>query len=405
MDGTGGDGATCAFASAFPETVVPEQPIGVRFELLYDPDIDDPSNLASWIDFTDDCGDSALGPEDFPGFAPWGECVARHFVDSINGAFAELLGSDAPLFAFDSFTASPNAALARGLGQSELPSAVEPLTQPGLLNAFLVQDVEGSIAGVARLSQAYPSEFKGFAAIMEATQPWYGLAHEIGHAMGFPHVGGPTTSGLARYECCGGLEAETLSGYCSANLMCERAGSSFNTCEHGEFLKRIAACWLSGQGGPTCGGHVCAFSGPDDTLIAYCDDAEGGLTCTCVESLATFDAVDCNDAVVRFNDICNPPRPRCEIFGESTCAEGEGCYPVLGEDPQCFPLGTIPLGEDCTAPTTCVEGAVCQPIDAEDQGACSTICEIVSDASEDPECFMGCTAIYQWSDTVAVCVK
>lgn len=402
VDGTG---AACADSSAFPDPIVPAEPVGVRFELLYDPDIDDASNLASWNDFTDDCGMSAVGPGDIAGFAPWGECVARHYVDALNGAFAELLGSDAPLFVFDSFTASPNAAVARGLGRRELPSAVEALTQPGLVNAFLVLDVAGDDAGVARLSQAYPSGFTGVAAIVEATQPWYALAHEVGHAIGFPHVGGPTTSGIARYECCGGFEAETLSGYCSSNLMCEMAGGTFDTCDHGEFLKRIAACWISGQGGPTCGGHTCSFASGDEPPVAYCDPSEDGLTCTCTQSLTTFPAVDCNDAVVRFLDICDPPNQRCDLFGSPTCPEGEGCYPVLGDEPQCLPLGTLPLGADCPVPSTCVAGAICLAITAEDRGECGAICDLSGTAPESVQCPTDCRVLSSWSDTVAVCVK
>lgn len=398
-----GTGAACADGSAFPGAVAPEQPIRVHFELLYDPSTDDPLNIPSWFEFTDDCGMGAVGPEDIPGFAPWGECVAQYYVDSWNAAFSELLGSEAPLFVFDSFVASPDAALARGLGLSELPSAVEPLIQPGFVNAFLVMDIEGDAGGVARLSQSYPTEYTGVAAIAEATQPWQVLVHEIGHAIGFPHVGGATTSGLARYECCGGFEVETLPGSCSANLMCERAGATFDTCDHGEFLKRIAACWISGQGGPTCGDHTCSFASGDEPPIAYCDPSADGLTCTCTENQTTFAAVDCNDAVVRFLDICDPPNQVCELFESSACPEGEGCYPVLGEEPQCLPLGTLPVGADCPVPSICVEGSICLATVSLEQGVCGLVCDPSDTAPESVKCPTDCTTLSLWSDTLAVC--
>jgi Metallo-peptidase family M12B Reprolysin-like len=253
----GSDGALCADAESDPEPVVPPESLRVRFELLYDPDLDDPLRLGSSFDYVEQCGDGGLYEGQELGLAPWGECIAKNYLEATNAAFRELLGSDVPLLVFDSFTTTPEPTLARGLSSTELADAIGPLTQAGFINVFIVPDIGGNAGGVAYVSQAYPDEQSGVGLAVEGLGPPTGIAHELGHAMGFPHVSGPGTSGTVSYACCGGLQVEAVTGPCppDGNIMCEGTGASFNSCEHGRFLKQIAACWLASKGDSSCRGQ------------------------------------------------------------------------------------------------------------------------------------------------------
>ncbi|HET9931290.1 MAG TPA: hypothetical protein VFQ35_11405, partial [Polyangiaceae bacterium] len=95
--GAAGAGAQCSNASVDPGAVAVGASLPARFVLVTDPALDDASAIASWTDFTADCGSGAVGPLNQKGFAPWGECVARHYVERVNETFASLLQTKSPL--------------------------------------------------------------------------------------------------------------------------------------------------------------------------------------------------------------------------------------------------------------------------------------------------------------------
>lgn len=241
-------------ASTVSQVVVPPDTISVRFVLFYDPVLDDAADVAAWDDATDECGAGAVNPFGTPGFSPWSECVGRHIVEKTNAAYAALLGSPAPLLKFDSFTTRPNAAVTRGQRKNDLPDMLEGEALPGVLNVFLVLAIADG-AGVADPQQPYPSADSGLVVVLRAENGWKALSHELGHAMGFPHVAGDTVPASISYPCCGGMQIATIQGGCdraASSLMCESGGISFDTCQHGAFLKNIAGCWLSGRGNRGC---------------------------------------------------------------------------------------------------------------------------------------------------------
>jgi len=404
-------GAVCADAKSDPELVVAKAALPVRFVLLYDPAQDNPANVPSWTDFTDTCGASATGPHGVTGFAPWGECVARKFVDQTNAAFAQLLGSIAPMLAFASYTATPNAALARGHMAKELPDILQSQIQPGLVNVFVVMAVDDA-GGVAQLQQSYPDESLGVLTILAANTDWRGLAHEFGHAIGYPHVSGKSVGFTATYPCCGGLEIATKPGACdpmTSNIMCEGPGPSFDSCADGAFLKKIAACWLSGNGNPGC-----AQSGtnPDDCNVfddmpglpplADCVNNGSSYTCTCAGSGITYSASTCLAVLEDYDAKCFPTAPTCAPLGANQCDAGNSCYFNFGAENHCLPTGSVPLGSSCSTLNDCVEGAACLATTSSDVKVCGVVCD--STATSTPH---QCPAYCQFSaddGKLAICV-
>jgi hypothetical protein len=309
--GMGGGSAVCADASSDPEVVTAKPPLPVRFVLLYDPAVDDPANVAAWDDDTAECGSGAIDPFGTPGFSPWSECIGRHLVQQTNAGYAKLLGTSAPLLSFDSFTSVANASLARGRLKDDLPGLVMGLAQPGVVNAFLVLSIADA-SGVAELQQDYPNADSGVVVILRAENGWSALAHELGHAIGFPHVAGATVGPQVSYPCCGGAQVKTLQGGCNrdtSNVMCESGGSVFDTCEHGAFLKKIAACWLSGKGGRDCQASCDVFASDSNVPVASCVNSGSGLDCQCADNGPTYTATDCADAVINYQDHCDLGNP------------------------------------------------------------------------------------------------
>ncbi len=399
--GAAGSGAQCSFANTDPGAVTVGAALVARFVLVVDPALDDPTTIASWTDFTADCGNTAVGPLNQNGYAPWSECVARHYVDRINQAFASLLQTTSPLLQFGSFSVMSEPDLARGKLRNELPDAVVPFAEPAKLNVFLVMDMADANGGIARISQAYPDTFQGISVSMEAAGSWQILAHEFGHAMGFPHVSGPSVATTASYDCCGGFQIPTLRGQCTdqSNIMCEvgNGESSFDTCEHGAFLKKIARCWLGGNGGPNCSSDACVIGDP---AAVRCRNAAGGVTCTCLANSMTYPALDCNDAVSQIFTACRGPS--CDPFGANTCASGAACYPSSSGGNQCAIAGTAQVGSSCSRSNECVPGALC--VGGGDTNKCGLLCKRDGSSDGSEGCPAGCGEVSVLSADIAVCV-
>lgn len=399
--GVTGGGAIngCAYAKDDPAVIEPTEPIPTRFVLLYDPAQDDPTNVAAWEDFTEDCGQTAISPEGITGRPPWGECIAQHYLDKVNESFGALFGSASPFLAFESYTAVPSPELARGLDTEAVTQATKPLIENGMLNVFVVMGITNA-GGVADLSQAYPSKFSGLGVTVEASLPWSGIAHELGHALGFPHTSGFEVPETADYACCGIASVPTTySPMCdepNANIMCTGAGKTFDTCEHGVFLKRIAACWFSGKGGPSCGEDACVVR-PDysQAPLAWCQVSGDELSCWCNAGGRTYAAADCKDAYAK-NEVGCAPGPACDVFAPA-CDDGQGCYPGLGQPSECLPSGTVAVGGSCVEKNDCAPGGVCR------DGKCGVICDYNStDAAT--KCPEPCATLVGWSDHIWVCV-
>lgn len=220
IGGVGGATATCADAKSVTAPVVPPLSIPLRFVLLYDPALDDPALVASWTDFTAECGSGAVSSLGEPGQAPWSECTARRYLERTNAAFKELLGSETPLFAFDSYEAIADARFTRSFGE-EIAALLDERKVVGKMTVVVVQSINGDIAGVASKMQPVPDEDDGDLAVIEAGTPWQVLAHEVGHAVGFPHVAGWNAGAMAKYDCCGIAPVATQFGDCDSdsNLM------------------------------------------------------------------------------------------------------------------------------------------------------------------------------------------
>jgi hypothetical protein len=396
---TAGAASGCAYAKDDPEIVEPPRAIATRFVLLYDPALDDPNKVAAWSDFTAECGSSAVSPEGITGRPAWGECIAQRYVEKVNQSFAELFGSTSPFLKFESFTATPAPEIARGLDKDAVTQATKSLSENDKLNVFVVQHITNA-GGVADLSQAYPSRFSGLGVAVEATLPWAGMAHELGHAIGFPHTSGFEVPATADYPCCG-VEpvATTYSPMCNepvTNIMCTGNGTTFDTCEHGLFLKRIAACWFSGSGGISCGDDACAVR-PDYAKppLAWCQVDGEQLSCACAQGNRTYAAIDCKDAYAKNAAGCTPG-PACDVF-DSACADGQGCYPALGQPSECLPSGAVAVGGSCVQKNDCAPGGVCR------DGKCGLICDYNStDAAT--KCPEPCATLVGWSDHIWVCV-
>ncbi|HKO47791.1 MAG TPA: M12 family metallo-peptidase, partial [Polyangiaceae bacterium] len=388
--------------SAEPGAVVPPAAISTHFVLVVDPSVDEPTNVASSRDFSADCGSTAVGGLNQTGFAAWSECVARHYVEEVNGAFASLLGSSAPMLQFGSFSVLAKPELARGRLRNELPQAIEPLAEPGGLSIFLVMDMADANGGIARRSQAYPDAFKGASVAMEAESTWQIMAHELGHAIGFSHVSGPNVEAVASYECCGGAQAATVRGDCdeTSNIMCEVGGleNTFDTCEHGAFLKKIARCWLGGNGGPNCSSDACVLGDP---AAVRCKNAAGGVRCTCLANSMTYSALDCNDAVSQIFTACKGPS--CDPFGPNLCASGAACYPTASGDNQCAIAGSAKVGSACNRPNECAPGALCVGA-ADGTSKCGLLCDRVGGADPFAACPADCGEVSVLSEDLAICV-
>lgn len=232
------------------------EPIPLRFVLLYDPAVDDTTKIGSFLEFAKECGDAAEFTNVEPGiYTAWNECAAQKLTDYTNGLYAQLLGSTAPLLKFHSYTTQPNAELARGQLAKDLPSLLEGSILPGTITAVVVMEIADQ-GGIALMRQPLPSAGGGVLAVVAAENGARTLAHELGHAMGFPHVAGAEVPAVASYPCCGGMEVATAQGACmtASNIMCSGRGSTLDDCQHGAFLKKILTCWLSGQGGIDCEG-------------------------------------------------------------------------------------------------------------------------------------------------------
>jgi hypothetical protein len=383
--------------------VVLPRTLPVRFVLYYDSSVD-PANVAAWSDFAEDCGHNAVSPYGVAGFAPWGECIARKYVEQTNAAFAELLGTTTPFLAFESFSSAMDAELTRGHTSTELATLVQPRVQANVVTVFVVLSITGTAAGVANLMQAYPSVASGVFAVVQADTPWQAVAHEIGHAVGFPHVSGPTVGTIAKYPCCGGFEANAIQGGCdaSSNIMCESSGSSFDSCEHGAFLKKIAACWLSGQGAASCVMGCNVWGSDHDVPLAACSYANGQYTCTCAGTAKTYSGPTCTSILEKYQAACvgvPPVNGVCDVFGPNTCPSGNACYAHFGLDNDCLPTGSLPLGAACVERNDCAPGSVC--IETPPSGAklCAKVCNPDTDAG----CSFTDCSYYVNFNGVAVC--
>jgi len=222
--------------------------------LLYDPAVDEPTKISSFLEFAKECGDEAEFANVVPGlYTGWSECAAKKLTDYTNALYAELLGSAAPLFEFKSYETRANAALARGQLAEKLPDLLADQVVPGTITAVVLMKIADQ-GGIARMRQPLPREAAGVLVAVSAENGERTLAHEVGHAMGFPHVAGPDVGAVASYPCCGGMQVPAVQGPCTSmsNIMCTGRGSKLDDCQHGAFLKKILGCWLSGNGGMDC---------------------------------------------------------------------------------------------------------------------------------------------------------
>jgi len=94
----------------------------------------------------------------------------------------------------------------------------------------------------------------------------------------------------------------------------------------------------------------------------------------------------------------------CDPLAQADCAEGFGCYSIMGAAPSCRPAGSGMGGTTCTRDDDCTAGATCAA-----PYSCGTpfVCRAVCDPAGAPVCLPDetCTASGEWGACIpSVCL-
>lgn len=220
--------------------------------------------------------------------------------------------------------------------------------------------------------------------------------------------GGPGTDGGGAPVDGGGAAVDGGGGTIDPSTMCPAGACDLlngTGCAEGE------GCYFGAMSGgtpaPIC---VPAGAGVDGAACTNINDCAPGLTCA--DGACRHVCCGTNDSNCPAATGCTPlridgsevmnfgaclPNMECDLFDQSGCEEGEGCYPVPGGAGCLTPADPpVAVGGACEAGNECAPGAVCVG------GTCATICNREADPSTCPEMAM-CQGVTNFPENVGFC--
>ena len=198
-------------------------------------------------------------------------------------------------------------------------------------------------------------------------------------------------------DCAAGMKCNvtvSLTGGVSATI-CGKPGT---TCDPTASTACAAgqACYMVGGGvwecrtagtevaGTRCIGKPAGFCAAGLQCLVDCRavcTTKGGTDACETVCPGDYDIIDATLGV----GYCWPAEPAkaCELLGQTGCAAGQGCFPVLGGF-GCAAAGTGEAGAACATPTDCKGGTLCV------QDVCRTVCGATDAAPEALRCSTLC---------------